>query len=196
MPMTVADLKAFSLRYRVHAECIGVALFAFVAFVGVGVAAKRRLAPVRADQVSVSMVESELSNFRTAFKPEPVGHDVLMALPDSFAISVPRANRVSLAGDLASRAEQVGLRNVRVNFAPPDSSAAPEHPEFFGAPVSVADYGVAVECGGSFAAVLSFVDQLPSSVALQRITAVRDKAGSHFLVMLAVFESAGSAQHG
>lgn len=196
MPMTVADLKAFSVRYRVHAEAIGVALFACAAFAALGVAAKRKLAPVRADQVSVSMVESEVSSFRSAFRAAPAGQDVPAALPDSFAVSVVRDDRVSLAGDLSARAEAAGLKDVRVNFAPPDSAAAPSHPDFFATPVAVADYGVAVECGGSFAAVLSFVNQLPPSVALQRITAVRDKAGSHYHVMLAVFESARSAQHG
>jgi hypothetical protein len=195
MPMTVADVKAFSVRYRVHAECMAVAAIACVVFTGLGLAAKRKLAPARADQASVSMVAGEVSSFQSAFKAAPPGQDV-PTLPDSFAVAVARVDRVSLAGDLASRAESAGLRSVRVNFAPPDSAAAPDHPDFFADPVSVADYGIAIDCGGSFAGVLSFVNQLPPSVALQRITAVRDKAGSHFHVMLAVFESAQGAQHG
>ena len=195
MPLTTADVRAFATRYRVHAECIAVAAFACVSFVALGVAAKRKLMPARAEQASVSMVESEVSSFRSAFRPAAAGVDV-PTLPDSFAIAVSRDERMSLAGELAARAEAAGLRSVRVNFAAPDSSAAPEHPDFFAQQVSVADYGIAIDCAGSFAAVLSFVNQLPSTVAVQRITAVRDKAGSHFHVMLAVFESAQAAQHG
>jgi len=195
MPMTAADLKAFSVRYRTHAECIAVAAFACVAFAALGLAAKRKLAPARAEHASVSMVESEVSSFRSAFKPAPAGQEI-PTLADSFAVAVSRDERMSLAGDLASRAESAGLRSVRVNFASPDSAAAPEAPDFFAGTVSVADYGIAIDCGGSFAGVLSFVNQLPASVALQRITAVRDKDGSHFHVMLAVFEAAQAAQHG
>ena len=85
---------------------------------------------------------------------------------------------------------------MRVKFAAPDSAAAPDKPDLFASTVAVADYGVSIECEGGFAALLSFVGQLPPSVALQRISVVHDKAGSHFHVMLAVFESAGTAQHG
>jgi hypothetical protein len=196
MAMTMTDLKSFSTRYRVHAEAIGVALFAFVVFAGLGIAARRKLAPARTDEAAAAAVDGEISSFRAAFKAAPTSPDVMATLPDSFAIDVPRDDRVSLAGNLASRAELVGLSDVRVKFALPDSSAAPDHPDLFSTTVAVADYSVSIECAGSFASVLSLVNQLPPSVALQRITAVRDKTGSHFRLMLAVFESARAAQHG
>lgn len=194
MAMTVADLKALATRYRTHAEIIGVSLFALIVFVMLGAAARRKVSAARADVTSVTATEREISSFRSAFKassaPEPV------ALPDSFAIAVPRVERVSLAGNLASRAELAGLSNVRVKFTAPDSAAAPEKPDLFASTVAVADYGLSVDGDGGFAQALSFVNQLPPSVAVQRITAVHDKGGSHFHVMLAVFETAEAAQHG
>ncbi len=196
MPMTMASVRTFSTRYRVQAECIAVAVLAFVVFVVLGIGARRKLVPVRADLATASIIDREITGFRAAFKPSPTADNPNVSLPDSLAISVPRDDRVSLAGDLASRAELVGLSGVRVSFAAPDSATAPEHPALFSATVAVADYGVSVDCSGSFAQVLSFVNQLPPSVALQRITAVRDKFGSHFHVMLAVFEAPTTAQHG
>jgi hypothetical protein len=194
--MTVATLKSFSVRYRVQAECIAVALLAVVVFTSLGVAARRKLAPAQADLAAASAIAGEISGFRAAFKPSPAPDQLAVSLPDSLAVSIPRDDRVSLVGNLASRAELVGLSGVRVSFAAPDSAAAPAQPELFATAVAIADYGVSIDCGGSFAQLLSFVNQLPPSVALQRITAVRDKAGSHFHVMLAVFEAPRAAQHG
>ena len=195
--MAVAELKALALRYRVHAECIGVAVVALIVFVMLGTAARHKLGPARAEQAKVADIESEIASFRSAFSASTPGGDVsAVTLPDSFAVAVSRDTRVALAEHVASRAEQVGLSDVRVRFAPPDSSAAPARPDLFSATVAVADYAIYIDCAGSFASVLSLVNQLPPSVALQRLTAVRDKTGAHFRLILAVFETAGSAQHG
>jgi len=70
--------------------------------------------------------------------------------------------------------------------------------------VSVADYSLSIECSGGFAAVLTLVNSLPSSVALQRLTGASAKAVTKFRLTLAVFESGdtpvgrgrGGNQHG
>ena len=195
--MAMKDLQSLSARYRVHAECVGVACLALLVFVTMGTAARRKLGPARADRAKAAEVEAEIVNFRAAFRQSsPNGNAANAALPDSIAVVVPRDGRVSLAERLAARAERVGLSDVRVRFAAPDTSAAPAKPTLFSATVAVADYAISVDCAGSFAAVLSLVNDLPPSVALQRITAVREKAGSHFRLTLAVFEAAQATQHG
>jgi hypothetical protein len=122
----------------------------------------------------------------------------MLNVPDSLSVALPRDQRVSLAQQIADRAERTGLSDVRVRFALPDSAAAPDRPDLMGTGVAVADYTLAVECTGGFAAMLSLVNQLPPSVAVQRITAARMKSGVQYHLILAVFEAAagGANQHG
>ena len=131
MPMTAADLKAFSVRYRTHAECIAVAAFACVAFAALGLAAKRKLAPARAEHASVSMVESEVSSFRSAFKPAPAGQDVARpprkALASKRSTSKPASLRAVAAARPARPPPMMATLGTRVenpHFAQRDTHKA------------------------------------------------------------------------
>ena len=62
--------------------------------------------------------------------------------------------------------------------------------------IAVADYTMTVDGIGSLGAVLSLINHLPPSVALQRLTATRSKNGAEYHLVLAVFESAGVERHG
>jgi hypothetical protein len=197
MAMTTAQLRVVLQRHRLMSECLGVALFAVVVFVMLGLALHRRMQPLKLDVARLNGSASEISAFRAAFKPSPVAGDLsATVLPESLSVSVPREMRFSLAEDIAARAELSGLNSVRVRFATPDSTPAPTAPALMGTPVSVADFTIAVEATGGFAAVLSLVNHLPPSVALQRLLVERTKAGAHYRLILAVFEAAGSSPHG
>ena len=195
--MAMADLKSLALRYRTQSECLGVAMFAVIAFTMLGIGARRRVGPARTEQAKIEAVSSEIASFRASFSPDrPERAAAASSLPDSLTVAVTRDARVALAERVASRAELVGLFDVRVRFAPLDSAPPPTRPDIANPAVAVADYTIAIDCAGSFASVLSLVSHLPPSVALQRLIAVRDKAGPHFRLTLAVFESAGPIQHG
>lgn len=197
MAITKADLQQAARRHRLLSEVIGVALFAIIVYVSIGVSARRRSQPVRAEITKLSSAVAEVSQFRGAFRPSTPEQDVRTYVPDSLSVALPRDQRVSLAQQIADRAERAGLSEVRVKFALPDSAAAPDRPDLMGTSVSVADYTLTVECTGGFAAMLSLVNQLPPSVAVQRITASRTKGGAQYQVILAVFEAAvGANQHG
>jgi len=197
MVLTLSHLKMLATRHRVHAEAIGVAAFAFIAFTVLGIAARHRLATAQLERTRASSVAAEVSDFRNGFRSsQPGGESLPSSAVDAFAIAAPRDTRVSLAQQVASSAESAGLTGVRVMFATPDSAAPPVRPELFSATVAVADYTIVIEGAGSFAAVLSLVNELPASVALERLIAVRDKSGSHYRLTLAVFEPGGPTQHG
>ena len=202
MATTVEGIRALVRRYRVHAEAVGVALLAIVVFLALGVRARRALGPLRADATRLSMTASEITRFRAAFAPSPQGQDLRLAQrADSLGVSVSRDERVALAQQVAARAEALGLTNVRVKFAPRDTGVAPARPELAAVIVAVADYSLSVDCDGNLAAVLSLVNQLPASVALQRITAAKVGGTTRYRLTFAVFESAGTAvggagQHG
>jgi hypothetical protein len=198
MAITRAELQESAKRYRLLSEVIGVALLAVIVYVSLGMAARRRIAPARAERVKLEAAMAEISQFRTAFNPSTPEQSLRMSnVPDSLSVALSREQRVSLAQQIADRAERVGLTDVRVRFTSPDSAAAPERPNLVGTSVAVADYTVSIECTGDFAAILSLVNRLPPSVAVQRITASRAKTGgANYHLILAVFEAAGATQHG
>ncbi|HTE44667.1 MAG TPA: hypothetical protein VK636_05440 [Gemmatimonadaceae bacterium] len=197
MAITGAALKQRFIRYRLPSEVIAVSLLAVIVFLTVGMGARRRIEPVRTEITKLHVALGEVSQFRAGFQPSAPNKDVRMAnIPDSLSVALPRDRRVSLAERIAARAEQDGLSDVRVKFAAPDSAAVPNRPDLMGATVAIADYSVSVECTGGFAALLSLVNHLPPSVAVQRLTAEQTKNGPQYRLILAVFEAVGSSQHG
>jgi hypothetical protein len=199
MAITKADLQQAARRHRLLSEVIGVALLAIIVYVSLGIVARRRIEPVRAEITKLGSAVAEVSQFRTAFKPSTPEQDVRMLnVPDSLSVALPRDQRVSLAQQIADRAERAGLIDLRVRFTLPDSAAAPDRPDLMSASVAVADYTLSVDCTGDFAAMLSLINHLPPSVAVQRITANRTKGGTQYHLILAVFEVAasGASQHG
>ena len=195
--ITTAGVSAWMRRNRVQAECIGLALFGTVVFVTLGIAARRRMEPARAEVTRQTSALSEITAFRAAFRPSTPERDSRIGqLPDSLRVAVSRETRVSLAEQIATRAERAGLSDVRVRFALPDSAAAPNRPDLMSTAIGIADYTLAVDCSGGFAAMLSLVNHLPPAVALQRMTAIRTKVGAQYRLILAVFETTASIQHG
>lgn len=197
MAITKAELQDSARRYRLLSEVVGVTLLAIIVYVSIGISARRRAVPVRAEITKLSSANAEVSQFRSTFKPSTPEQDVVMLnVPDSLSIALPREQRVSLAQQIADRAERAGLSGVRVRFALPDSASPPDRPDLLGQSVAVADYTLSVECAGGFAAVLSLINRLPPSVAVQQITADRGKNGTQYHLVLAVFETAGASRHG
>jgi hypothetical protein len=188
MAMTMADVRSSFQRYCVRGEAMGVAALAIVASAIVGVAAQRQRSSLTLELNRLRADSSEVANFRAAFRPatlEPT------TLPDSMATSVDRAERVTLAQDIATAAEGAGLRDVRVRFGGADSSgsAPPPLPQVTADPPTVASYTLVLECSGGLGAVLSVVTHLPPSIALERLSAVGDKGnGASYLLAFAVLE--------
>jgi hypothetical protein len=198
MAITRAELQESARRYRLPSEVIGVALLAVIVYVSLGMMARRRIAPARAELVRLEAAMAEISQFRGAFRPSTPEQSLrISSVPDSLAVALSREQRVSLAQQIADRAERAGLTDVRVRFTSPDSAAVPERPNLVSTSVGVADYTLSIECAGDFAAMLSLVNRLPPSVAVQRLTASRVKTGgANYHLILAVFEAAGAIQHG
>lgn len=199
MAITKADLQEAARRHRLLGEVVGVSLLAIVVYVSIGISARRRTAPIRPEVAKLNSAVAEVSQFRAAFKPSSPEQDVRMLnVPDSLSVALPRDQRVSLAQQIAERAERAGLSDVRVKFVLPDSAAAPDRPDLMSTSVTVADYTMSVECNGGFAEMLSLINHLPPSLAVQRITANRTKTGTQYHLILAVFEAGatGANQHG
>lgn len=197
MAASTAELTDALRRHRVQAEACGVALLLFAASILVGVAAKRRAAPVALDLARATSQLAEIGAFRGAFRPSSPAEDARQAAVfDSLSIGTPHDLRMSLIEDVATIAEDAGLRNVRVTFAGADSAAPAPRPELSGvdvANVKVADYTIALECTGAFGAMLTAIRALPRTVAVEQIVAQRAATGEGYRVVLAVYESAKAA---
>lgn len=192
MAADVAQVRAWLVRYRSQSGAIAVALVAVIGFVAFGVRARRAAQPLRLESASLSMAADEISRFHAAFSAGLPEQELRVTqLADSLGVAVSRDNRVALAQQVAARAESLGLAGVRVKFVPVDSGVPPQRPELLSNSVNVADYALVLDCDGGMAAVLSLLDQLPPSIALERLTGAKSRAGSQFRLTFAVFESAG-----
>jgi hypothetical protein len=197
MRSSLASVRSSVGRFKVEAQCVALATLAFAVFVALGLAARERVKPSRAQVGSLRQDLADLEQFRAAFRRSASDADAQTALlPDSLAVAVQPELRTTLAHAVASRGELDGLSEVRVKFAPADSGAPSSTPILAGKLVKVADYTMSVDCDGSFSALLSLVNHLPPSVSLRRLAAVRGPASTHFHLTLAVFQPSGSNQHG
>jgi hypothetical protein len=186
----VAKLRSLATRHRRESIAIAIAFGVIVVSIAAGVMARNRVAAAGIQRNRLKSIAGDVTTFRSAFKQASL-EERAFRFPDSLAVAVSRDARFSVAQQLAQRAEQLGLTDVRVRFAPADSLEAPPVPELSEARIAVADYVLAVECRGELAAFLSLVNRLPPSVALQQLGAQRDPA-SHVVdyhLALAVFES-------
>ena len=197
--MMTIDRTRLSLLLRTYRTqiLIGAAsMVAFVGFIGVGITARRHAAAASVEITQLASIRSEVSNFRSAFRPSRSDDASLSLVDDTVPIATTHELRVALAEQVASRAENVGLANVRVRFAQPDSAAAPPRPDLMRSSITVANYTMTVDAAGSLGAMLTLVAHLPPSVAVQRLTATRVKNGAEYHLVLAVLESAGVERHG
>lgn len=194
--MTTADLRLLFMRYRVQSEALGVAAFAVIVSLVLGMSARRQGAPLAVERDRLRAAQREVTSFRSAFKPAAPGEEAVR-FADTLAVGVAHESRISLAQRIAQQAEHGGLRDVRVRFAAPDTSSRPPSPELFSGSVALAPYTLVVEGDGSLSTVLSLVKGLPPAVALQRVTANRSPTGVvRYTVVLAVFETAEQSQDG
>jgi len=195
MAMNLGAVRAWMSKYRVQSEAVGVALLALVASLVVGMKAQQALLPLRTDLKRLEGAASEVSAFRSTFEAStPEQETRIGRLAESLTVVVPRDYRVAVAREISEIAEDVGLSDVRVRIAPVDSAPPPPVPELSRSTVSVADYSLTISCSGAFADVLNLVNQLPPSVALQRI--IGDSGSgkkTQFYLGLAVLESAAGA---
>jgi len=194
MAITIASLRQTVARHRRESVRVGIALAVLVVSIAAGVAARNRIAPVVIQRNRLRSTDHDLTTFRSAFRQASL-EERAFRFPDSLAVFVAREARFSVAQRVAQRAEQLGLTDVRVRFAAADSAEAPTVPELSDAHVAVADYSIGLDCRGSLAALLSLVNALPPSVALQRVSAERVPVTGavDYHLALAVFESAADS---
>jgi hypothetical protein len=189
MTETLAQFRAAAARYRAQSTLIGGSIIALLVFVAVGVRVRRAAEPLRAETTRLSAAAAELSEFRAAFVPStPEGELRLSLLADSLGGAVARDDRMALAQRVAASAEALGLTRVRVRFTPADSITTPAR-SLMNIRTKVADYSLAIDAVGSFSTVLELLGQLPTSIVLERLAAVRALPATQYRLSFAILEA-------
>jgi hypothetical protein len=96
--------------------------------------------------------------------------------------------RLSLTRNVARAAETAGLRDVRVLIQAGDTTGSDARLSTEGVGRKAAPFGLSVESRGDLRAVLSFLAQLPPSVAPTQLSLVRQDGRGRHRFVLAVYE--------
>jgi hypothetical protein len=196
MAITRDSLKRAFDSNQLAYSTTAIAAVAAIMFAGLGVKARRAAAPFGRELIELQGAAANIAAFKRGFvPPEPREQLRWNASPEELALGISHGHRLSLAQLLTSSAEGVQLRDIRVHFTPPDSAmAASPRLAADGTSVPLAAYALNVEFSGGFADALTFVNSLPATVVLERFRVLRSPGGSHFALVLAVYESADAKQ--
>lgn len=104
--------------------------------------------------------------------------------------------RLALTRSVARAAEASGLRDVKVIIVSPDTTGSDARLSTEGVRRQTAAFGLVVECRGNLQSIISFLGELPPSVAPTNLNLVRQDGRARHRIILAVYElqlSHGSA---
>jgi hypothetical protein len=169
---------------RLVAAAIGIGILAWA-----GLSAARAGSARRAELRQAQSVLSTFADWRRRFQPAVAAESIAWrrTLLDIQALGVVGDERLGLARALSRAAETAGLRDVRVIIQTPDTTGSAERLSTEGVLRQPASFGLAVECRGNLQAVITFLGELPPSVAPTQLILLRDGRARH-RITLAVYE--------
>ena len=97
-------------------------------------------------------------------------------------------DRLGLSGAVSRGAEAAGLRDVRVLIGPPDTSGVERRLSTGGIGRKPASFSLLIEARGGMQSVIGFIGRLPPSVAVTRLSLVRQDGARRHRISLAVYE--------
>lgn len=106
---------------------------------------------------------------------------------------VDAVDRVALAQLVAQRAEELGIPDVRVGFAPVDDLAPAPALAVDAWTFEMAPYAVTVDFVADYRAIVGFIGSLPPQVAVRRLELERSETGVRASTLLVVYRLVGGA---
>jgi hypothetical protein len=97
-------------------------------------------------------------------------------------------DRLGMTDAVSRVAEASGLRDVRVLLGPPDTTGVEKRLSTEGIRRKAAAFSLLVEARGGMRSVIAFIGQLPPSVAVTRLSLVKQDARQRHRISLAVYE--------
>lgn len=170
---------------RLVAAVLGIAILSWAGF-----SASRAGAARRADLRQAESVLATFADWRQRFKPAVAAESIAWRRTwfDLQGLGVVGDERLALTRALTRAAEASGLRDVRVRIQAPDTTGSAERLSTEGVRRQPASFGLSVECRGNLQAVVTFLGELPPSVAPTQLILLRQDGRARHRLTLAVYE--------
>lgn len=146
-----------------------------------------------AHRVDLRRAEATLATFaewQRRYEPAVAAESIAWrrTLMELQALGVIGDERLALTQAVGRAAESAGLRDVRVLIDAPDTTGSDERLSTEGVRRQSAPFGLVVECRGNLRAVVTFLGELPPSVAPTNLSLVRQDGRARHRLSLAVYE--------
>jgi hypothetical protein len=144
----------------------------------------------RAELRRAEATVATFADWRRRYEPAVAAESIAWrrTLMELHALGVIGDERLALTQAIARAAEAAGLRDVRVHIGTADTTGSEERLSTEGVRRQSAPFGLVVECRGNLQAVVSFLGELPASVAPITLSLVRQDGRARHRLSLAVYE--------
>ncbi len=193
MKKTLASLRAALVANSFLAQVTGLTLLALALALWVGIPARRQAALLKAEAERLERIVKASESWASGFQPAS-SEETLAWQNTGFEVQklgAAPSDRLTLAQVIARRAEDVGFRGVRVNFAAGADSASQSSPRQVGGRLfRPAQYGIVVEAHGSLNQASALIGVLPNAVVVRNVVTRRSGNDVKSIFSLAVYEPA------
>ena len=155
-----------------------------------GIHAARAGTANRAELRRAEATVATFADWRRRYRPAVAAESIAWrrTLMELQALGVIGDERLALTQAIARAAEIAGLRDVRVHIGAADTTGSDARLSTEGVRRQSAPFGLVVECRGNLQAVVSFLGELPASVAPTTLSLVRQDGRGRHRLSLAVYE--------
>lgn len=181
----LGDLSFTPAASRLIAAVLSIALLGWA-----GVRASRAGAARRTDLRRAEATLATFADWRRRYEPAVAAESIMWrrTLMELQSLGVIGDERLALTQMVGRAADVAGLRDVRVLIEPPDTTGSHERLSTEGVRRQSAPFGLVVECRGNLQAVVTFLGELPPSVAPTNLSLVRQDGRARHRLLLAVYE--------
>ena len=196
MAFNVASVKG--LASSPVASRVGAAVLSAALLIWAGVHVSRAGSARRAELKRAEATLATFAEWQRRYEPAVAAESISWrrTLMELQALGVIGDERLALAQSVSRAAEASGLRDVKVIIDSPDTTGSDARLSTEGVRRQAAPFGLVVECRGNLQAIVSFLGELPPSVAPTNLNLVRQDGRARHRLLLAVYElqfSNGSA---
>jgi hypothetical protein len=166
------------------------ALLSVVVLGWAGVRAARAGAARRTDLRRAETTLATFADWRRRYEPAVAAESIMWrrTLMELHTLGVIGDERLALTQMVGRAADVAGLRDVRVLIEAPDTTGSDTRLSTEGVRRQSAPFGLVVECRGNLQAVVTFLGELPPSVAPTNLSLVRQDGRARHRLRLAVYE--------
>jgi hypothetical protein len=198
MALTLSSLRLAGRAFSPTMSRIVAALLSIAILAWAGARVSRASAARRGELKRAEATLATFAEWRRRFQPAVAAESIAWrrTLMELQSLGVLGDERLALTRAVGRAAEAAGLRDVKVIIDLPDTTGSDARLSTEGVRRQSAPFGLVVECRGNLQAIVTFLGELPPSVAPTDLNLVRQDGRARHRLSLAVYElqlSNGSA---